>query len=144
MNDKIFWDSNLWIYLFTKSTDLEDIRKKQHLHNMLMSHPHLVSSVQVLNEVSNALMRKYGYPETDVRGFLEQILSLTENQPLFKELTLRALEIKSRYQLAWYDSLIVTAALEMDCRFLHSEDMHNGLVIESSLIIKIHLLEFEF
>ena len=136
MNDKIFWDSNLWIYLFTKSADPEDIRKKQHLQNMLKARPYLVSSVQVLNEVGNALMRKYTFSETDVRGFLEQILLLTENQPLFKELTFRALEIKSRYQLGWYDSLIVTSALESGCQYLHSEDLHDGLIVENSLTIK--------
>ena len=136
MSDKIFWDSNLWIYLFTKSADPEDARKKQHLQNLLVVRPYLVSSVQVLNEVGNALMRKYVLSETDVRGFLEQILSLTENQPLFKELTLHALDIKTRYQLGWYDSLIVTAALETGCQFLYSEDMHDGLVIENSLTIK--------
>lgn len=69
MNDKIFWDSNLWIYLFTKSADPEDVRKKQQLQDMLRSRPHLVSSVQVLNEVGNALMRKYAFSETDVKGF---------------------------------------------------------------------------
>ncbi len=35
MNDKIFWDSNLWIYLFIKSENSEDIRKKEHLKMML-------------------------------------------------------------------------------------------------------------
>ncbi len=135
MNDKFFWDSNLWIYLFTKSADPVDILKKEALHFILSAQPHLVTSVQVLNEVSYVLMRKYGHSETDVLGFLRQILSLTENQPLFKEQTLRALDIKARYQLGWYDSLIVVSALESDCEFLHSEDLHDGLVIENSLTV---------
>lgn len=135
MKDKVFWDSNLWIYLFTKSENPEDERKKQHLETMLRGHPRLVSSVQVLNKVANALMKKYAFHESDVREFLEKILMLTENQSLTSEYSLKALNLKSRYQLGWYDSIIVTAALESGCNHLYSEDMNDGLVIEKSLII---------
>ena len=102
---------------------------------MLREHPRLVSSVQVLNEVANALLRKYLLPEEDVREFLEKILVLTEMLPLTSEYTFRALELRHRYQLGWYDSLIVTAALESKCRYLFTEDMNHGLVVEKTLTI---------
>jgi predicted nucleic acid-binding protein len=135
MNDKEFWDSNLWIYLFTKSEHPEDVRKKQKLEVMLRAHPQIVSSVQVLNEVANALIRKYAYPEDEVREFLKQILLLTENQPMTSDFSFRSLELKQRYQLGWYDSLIVAVALESGCRILYSEDMQDGLVLEGTLTI---------
>ena len=119
MNDKEFWDSNLWIYLFTRSEYPEDIRKKHKLEIMLRSHPQIVSSVQVLNEVANALIRKYAYPEDEVRAFLKQILLLTENQPMTSDFSFRALDLKQQYQLGWYDSLIVAVALESGCRILY-------------------------
>jgi predicted nucleic acid-binding protein len=136
MNDKCFWDSNLWIYLFIKSTNPDDIRKKEVLQNMLRLRPNLISSVQVLNEVSNALMRKYRFSEDEMRLFVEKILVLTENQPLFASLTLKALELKARYQLGWYDSIIITSALESGCSILYSEDLNHGLVIEKTLKIQ--------
>lgn len=80
-------------------------------------------------------MKKYAFHESDVREFLEKILMLTENQSLTSEYSLKALNLKSRYQLGWYDSIIVTAALESGCNHLYSEDMNDGLVIEKSLII---------
>ncbi len=135
MKDKSFWDSNLWIYLFTKSQSPEDERKRLRLEAMLREHPSLVSSVQVLNEVANALMRKYAFTESDVREFLEKILMLTKNQALTSEYSLKALELKSRYQLGWYDSIIIATALESGCTYLYSEDMNDGLVIEKSLTI---------
>lgn len=135
MSDKEFWDSNLWIYLFTKSEYLEDVRKKQKLELMLRLHPQIISSVQVLNEVANALIRKYTYPENEVREFLKQILLLTENLPMTSDFSFRALDLRQRYQLGWYDSLIVTVALSSGCRVLYSEDMQDGLVIEATLTI---------
>lgn len=135
MNGKEFWDSNLWIYLFTKSEHPDDVQKKRKLETMLRMHPHIVSSVQVLNEVANALIRKYAIPEKEVREFLEQILLLTENLSLTSDFSFRALELKQRYQLGWYDSLIVTVSLESGCSVLYSEDMKDGLVIEETLTI---------
>lgn len=102
---------------------------------MLRLHPQIISSVQVLNEVANALIRKYTYPENEVREFLKQILLLTENLPMTSDFSFRALDLRQRYQLGWYDSLIVTVALSSGCRVLYSEDMQDGLVIEATLTI---------
>lgn len=135
MSDKEFWDSNLWIYLFTKSEYPEDIRKKQKLEVMLRLHPQIISSVQVLNEVANALIRKYAHPENEVRDFLNQILLLTDNQPMTSDFSFHALDLRQRYRLGWYDSLIVAVALGSDCRVLYSEDMQDGMVIEETLTI---------
>ena len=52
-----------------------------------------------------------------------------------RELYLRSLNIKSRYLYSFYDSLIIAAALEADCKTLYSEDMQHGQRIEQ-LIIK--------
>jgi predicted nucleic acid-binding protein len=40
------------------------------------------------------------------------------------------------YSRAYFDSLILAAALESGCDSLASEDMQNGLVIESRLTIR--------
>ena len=47
------------------------------------------------------------------------------SQALYAE----ALQLPARYGLAWYDSLIVAAALEARCATLLSEDLHHGLRI---------------
>jgi predicted nucleic acid-binding protein len=40
-----------------------------------------------------------------------------------------AIEIRARYRLAWYDSLIVAAAVEAECGVLYSEDLKHGMEI---------------
>ena len=37
----------------------------------------------------------------------------------------RGLKIKNRWRFSWYDSLIVTAALEYGCHTLYSEDLQH-------------------
>jgi predicted nucleic acid-binding protein len=41
-----------------------------------------------------------------------------------------ARRLAERYDLAWYDSLIVSAALAAGCKTLFSEDWHEGLRME--------------
>jgi predicted nucleic acid-binding protein len=46
----------------------------------------------------------------------------------------RSLNIQSRYQYSFYDSLIIAAALEAGCKTLYSEDMQHGQRIEQVTI----------
>lgn len=56
--------------------------------------------------------------------------------PLTIALNFEARGIAERYQLSFYDALIVAAALAAGCDTLFSEDMHDGLVIEGRLTIR--------
>jgi predicted nucleic acid-binding protein len=46
----------------------------------------------------------------------------------------RGLDLQSRYQLSFYDSLIVAAALEGGCKTLYSEDLQHGQRIDGLTI----------
>ncbi len=41
------------------------------------------------------------------------------------------LDIQNRWRFSWYDSLIITAALEPDCDVLYSEDLQHEQQIET-------------
>lgn len=136
MKDKVFWDSNLWIYFFTVSSNANEINKSNTVKSMLMQPSILYSSAQVFNEVANVLQKKFKFSETDTLLILQQINTLTTCIPLTTTLSFKALDLKARYQLSWFDSLIVAAALEAKCNLLYTEDLHDGLVIEQTLTIK--------
>ncbi len=133
MPDKFFWDGNLWVYLNTQSQDIGDMEKRRLLEKRFLTTFNIVVSVQVINELANVLFKKYQQSEAEIRGRIEQILFQVDIVTLTEELTLQALDIKSRYQISWYDSLIVAAALSADCQFLYTEDLQDGLVIEGRL-----------
>jgi predicted nucleic acid-binding protein len=46
----------------------------------------------------------------------------------------RGLDIQARYRFAFYDALIIAAALEAGCTRLYSEDMHDGQRIDTLVI----------
>ena len=60
-----------------------------------------------------------------VRQVFRPLLTVTASAALFLE-TLRVI---SRYQVSWFDSLIVAGALESNCTSLLSEDFQHGLRI---------------
>jgi len=46
--------------------------------------------------------------------------------PSSSGLFLEALRLQATNQIAWYDSLIVVAAIQGGCKVLYSEDMQHG------------------
>lgn len=135
MSDKQFWDSNLWIYLFVKSSDPGDMEKQRKIKALLATHPDLYVSAQVLNEVANVLMKKYGFDETQTLNSLTFIIKATTVLPLDEQLTLDALQIKARYQQSWFDSLIIAAGISARCGTLYSEDLQDQQQIEGMTIL---------
>lgn len=93
-----------------------------------------VVSVQVLNEFASLAVRKRGWPIVQVRQALEAVRATCRVVPLTPETHDLALTVVERYMLNIYDGLIVAAALTAGCNVLYTEDMHDGLVIDSLTI----------
>ena len=124
-----FFDSNVVLYLLsnnqTKANCCEEIVEQGG-----------VISVQVLNECVNVMLKKLTMARPEIDEFLAVIKSICDIVPLSVEVHEGALELLDRYQLSWYDALIVSAAIESDCETLWSEDMHNGLVVNKTMTIR--------
>lgn len=124
-----FFDSNVVLYLLsdneTKANCCEEIVEQGG-----------VISVQVLNECVNVMLKKLKMARPEIDEFLAVIKSISDIVPLSVGVHEDALELLDRYQLSWYDALIVSAAIESDCETLWSEDMHNGLVVNKTMTIR--------
>jgi predicted nucleic acid-binding protein len=136
MKDNHFWDTNLWIYLLAESNNEADKQKKMVLENLLREENEIHISVQVLNETANVLLKKYNLPILDAQKYIEKISQITTVHPLTEETVSYAFHLKTKYAFSWYDSLIVSAAKIANCTILYSEDLHNGLVVEETLVVK--------
>ncbi len=93
-------------------------------------------SVQVLNEVAHAGLRKFRFTWEELEGTLDRLRLLFEVEPLLPSTHDAGLAIARRYRLSIYDSMIVAAALQGGCDTLWSEDMQNGLVVDGRLTIR--------
>ena len=48
---------------------------------------------------------------------------------------IKAIELKDKYNLQYYDALIIATALENHCNIIFSEDMQHNQIIENQLTI---------
>lgn len=70
-----------------------------------------------------------------MRRYLDSVLA-----PLFRvhaslRLYRASLDIQSRYRFAYYDALVVAAALDAGCATLYSEDLQDGQRIDGLTVV---------
>ena len=123
-----FLDTNVLVYAF--STD-----PRTKAAELLLAKGCLVS-LQGLNEFVNVARRKLGMAWDEIRDALGSIRTLCPQvQPMDAETQADALAIAERYGLAFYDALMIAAALRAGCSTFWSEDMQDGLLIDGRLRI---------
>ena len=123
-----FVDSNVLLYLLSS-----DERKRSISKRLLDSE--VTISVQVLNEIVNVARRKQGRDWAEIGDFVDDLLPLIAVIPLTIEIHRSGREIASRYSFAFYDSLIIAAAIEASCTTLFSEDLHHSQKIGELTIV---------
>lgn len=121
-------DTNIAIYALT------DNEKFDAADRALMECTFL--SVQVLNEYVNATFRK---KQRTLREAAIDVADLVDAVDWVASLEIDhhrdAIRIADRYNLTFYDSLMIAVALANGATTLFSEDMHHGLVIDGKLKI---------
>lgn len=55
--------------------------------------------------------------------------------PVHFQLLVRGYHIQTRYQISWWDALIIAAAVELNCNEILSEDLAAGQVYEGIPVI---------
>lgn len=134
MKDKFFIDTNIIVYAFDKQ-DVEKSRKAQDLIKLAHKGEGCIS-YQVVQEFLNVALKKFEVPLTpdDAKIYLSKILyPLCEIFPS-ENLYFNAIEIMERWKFSFYDSLIISAAIDSDCRILYSEDFkHNQKIYELTI-----------
>ena len=112
----------------------DDDSKKEISFSLLEQNP--IISTQVISESVNVILKKYKHLTIiDATKFIAYLQQYSTIEIITENTITTALKIKEKYQLQWYDSLILASALQAGCTTLYSEDMHHGLVVEKSLTI---------
>jgi predicted nucleic acid-binding protein len=123
MSGEAFVDTNLLIYAHDRHGGPKTIQS-QELLARLWKERRGVLSTQVLQEFCVNARRKFQQPMTpeEVR---EAVLAYKSWQLVVNTANsiLRALELEQRYQLSFWDAMIVQAAESAGCEVLYSEDL---------------------
>lgn len=93
-------------------------------------------SIQVLQELYVTLTRKLrpGLAPEEARAEVRTLMSW---QPIATDSGImeRAWGLQDRYQLSWWDALIVAAAQATGSRYLLTEDLQDGQILDGVLVV---------
>jgi predicted nucleic acid-binding protein len=125
---KPFIDSNVVLYLFSSDTV-----KADRAESLLQSGG--LISVQVLNEVASVCLRKLKMTWEDIDAVLETLKSTCEVLPVTLACHEKAVGLAKRFQISLDDANIVATAILFGADTLFSEDMQNGMSMESVTVV---------
>jgi predicted nucleic acid-binding protein len=120
-------DTNIAVYAFSNSGDKALVARE------VLYRADFIT-VQVLNEFANVMRRKQQRSWTELnialtrlRRAVPKILEIDETAHL------EACRIAERYQLGFYDSLMLGMALLGGARTFYSEDLQHGLSVDETI-----------
>jgi predicted nucleic acid-binding protein len=135
MTDKCFVDTNVFVYLYDVDSPDKQARAKSILGSALAG-IELVISTQVLQEFYVTANRKFQFlSDREILQAMNDLADLSTVK-IDVRIIFEAIEIGRRFQLSFWDALIVQAALSAGCSSLLTEDLQHGqrignLVVEN-------------
>ncbi len=123
-NAQWFLDTNILLYAGSKAP-ADQVNRQ--IARQLLSQPGIAFSAQVMQEFYDVAVRKQRLAITSE----EAIAILTALRafpilPIDYELVLQAIDLKTRFQISYWDATIVAAAQQLGCHTLYSEDLNHG------------------
>ncbi len=127
MSDRFFLDTNIFVYSFDQRSAAKARRAKQLIREALTTQKGVIS-YQVVQEFFNVALKRFSQPmqTADAEQYLSTVfrplLGVHSSQALYAE----ALHLHAQSGLSWYDSLIVSSAIQARCDLLFTEDLQHG------------------
>jgi len=136
--DKIFRDTNLWVYLYVKSPEAKYQKVKQIVNTHFRQ---IVVSTQILGELYHVLTRKSLQSNEKAKEIVIETIAHFPVSEMTALNVVTALDIHDKYKYSYWDSLLIATALLNHFPYLYSEDMqHNQLIENKTRIINPFLL----
>ncbi|GLS32115.1 Predicted nucleic acid-binding protein, contains PIN domain [Mesorhizobium albiziae] len=131
---KFFVDSN--VLLYTRDRNLTDkVETALRWLREIVRRDIACTNLQVLNEVTNVMLRKRQdlsaasiFAEVDELSFLG-----TSSIDLQIVATARTIRLKTSF--SWWDCLLLASAVDLGCTHFLSEDLQNGQTIQGLTIV---------
>lgn len=128
MTDRVFVDTNVFVYADDRSARTKRPRARSVLSELIRTR-RVVVSTQVMQEYFVAATRKLGLPPERARMRVERLnrLDVVLIRP---DLVLGAIDLCRLHGLSFWDALVVRSASAAGCGRLLSEDLQDGQTID--------------
>lgn len=133
MNGRIFIDSNVLLYAIESQDAEKALRAGQWLEYLLESRRG-VTNLQVLNEVTNVLIKRRVMPADQVFRVVDKFGPFGTT-PISLEITAAARLIRLHTNYQWWDCLLLASATELRCSGVLSEDLSDGHSIPGLTVV---------
>ncbi len=131
MRDNIFFDTNIILYSYSE----DEPQKREIANKLIFSQNEVLISTQVINETVNILYKKFKIDTKNIIKVIEELEDIFKIVNFSINTQKYALYIKNKYNFQYYDSLILSTALENRCNIIFSEDFQHNQIIENRLKI---------
>ena len=134
MSDKFFIDSNILVY----AHDTENPEKQQQAQTVIFDGIRLenaVISTQVLSEFYVTITQKIKNPLTVLKAKEEiKYLSILEIVEIDIAMILQAIHLQDKWNISYWDGLILAAAEQARCKTIISEDFTDQQIYDHILV----------
>lgn len=134
MNDKCLIDTNILVYAFDKN-DEQKMQKASSFIKKLKQDDFPLISVQCLEEFFNVATKKMGFSKKIALEITEQLSKMFPVYEITKNSVLQAIKLSEETGFSYWDSLILSVAIENECSIVYSEDLNNGQIVKNTKII---------
>ena len=135
MTEPVFVDTNVFVCARDAGERVKQAAAEQWIRRLWIEQRGR-TSVQVLSEFYTTVTRKLA-PGLDRDQAWQDVLALLAWDPsdIDRDLLVRARDIERRFNLSWWDSLIVAAAQSQGCPILLSEDFQDGMRFDETTVV---------
>jgi predicted nucleic acid-binding protein len=131
----LFLDTNILVYAYDSSAGQKHNQAVELMESCWENENGCIS-IQILQEFFVTVTRKIALP-LDYQTARQIVTDLTHwrlHAPIANDL-LQAMDLQQRYQLAFWDALVVQSAVSIGCKQLLSEDLNHNQVYGTVQVI---------
>lgn len=132
MKGKFFIDTNILLYLFSDTESDKRNKVKAFLKSISPQNP-VTWSTQVIQEFYQVMTSKFGKDPQKVKSAIRQFSAFELNVNNLETIE-QAIDIQTLHKFSFWDSLVISAALQTNCTVLLTEDLNHGQKVNGVLI----------
>ncbi len=130
MNDRIFVDTNILVYAHDISAGEKHAKAKNLIQELWQSKAGCLS-IQVMQEFYVIVTQKVVVPmdRSTAREILRNLSFWHVHEPGSEDV-IAAIDLQERFQVSFWDAMIIQSALCLDCSLVWSEDLNPGQLFD--------------